>query len=106
MSSEKRKAARASFAKKLQVTYVDEQGRERFEIVSAQDVSETGCRILLQFKCRPRTIVALNLTPANSGSATVRYQNATPRGYVTGLEFLGGLVLKNVVPAASPSLTQ
>ena len=105
MSSEKRKAARVTSAKKLQVTYVDEQGRDRFEIVSAQDVSKTGCRILLQFKCRPRTIVALSLTPANSGSATVRYQNPTPRGYVTGLEFLGGLVLKLATAAESPGLT-
>jgi hypothetical protein len=104
MSSEKRKAARASSAKKLQVTYVDEQGRDRFEIVLAQDVSETGCRILLQFKCRPRTIVALSLTPANSGSATVRYQNPTPRGYVTGLEFLGGLALK-AAAVESPTVT-
>ena len=92
MFSEKRKVHRAEVSKKLQVTYVDEQGRERFEIVSAQDLSVSGCRIVLQFRCRPRTIVALSLTPANSGSATVRYQNATPRGYVTGLEFLGGLV--------------
>ena len=56
MSSEKRKAARASSARKLQVTYVDEQGRDRFEIVSAQDISETGCRILLRFKCRPERL--------------------------------------------------
>jgi len=93
MSSEKRKAQRAGFSKKLQVTYVDEQGSERFEIVSAQDLSASGCRILLKFRCRPRAIVALSLTPTNSGSATVRYQNATPRGFVTGLEFLGGLLL-------------
>lgn len=93
MPSDKRKAPREDAAKKLQVIYVDEQGRERFEMVRAQDISENGCRILLQFRCRPRTIVALSLTPANSGSATVRYQNATPRGFVTGLEFLGGLAL-------------
>ena len=72
---------------------MDEQGRERFEIAPARDLSASGCRILLQFKCRPRTVVALSLTPADAGSATVRYQNPTPRGYVTGLEFLGGLVL-------------
>ena len=93
MSPEKRKTQRAEVSKKLQVTYADEQGQERFEIVSAQDLSASGCRILLKFRCRARTIVALSFTPANSGSATVRYQNATPRGYVTGLEFLGGLVL-------------
>jgi hypothetical protein len=93
MAAEKRSAPRADLAKKLQVTYVDEQGRERYEIVTAQDVSATGCRLVLQFRCRPRTVVGIALTPAKTGSATVRYQNATPRGYVTGLEFLGGLVL-------------
>ena len=98
MSPEKRKVPRAEVSKKLQVTYVDEQGCQRFEIVSAQDLSASGCRILLKFRCRARSIVALSLTPANSGSATVRYQNATLRGYVTGLEFLGGLVLPPAIP--------
>ncbi|MBL8242384.1 MAG: PilZ domain-containing protein [Bryobacterales bacterium] len=96
MSSEKRRSPRAGVNKKLQVTYVDEQGRERFEVVPAQDVSKSGCRILLKYRCQPRTVVALSLTPANSGSATVRYQNPTPKGYITGLEFLGGLVLAPV----------
>lgn len=93
MPSEKRASPRSGTAKKLQVNYVDDQGRDRFEIVPAQDISSTGCRIVLKFRCRPRTIVTLSLTPANSGSATIRYQNATPRGFVTGLEFLGGLAL-------------
>ena len=93
MSHEKRMAPPADVANKLQVTYVDEQGRDGFEIVAVEDLSPSGCRIVLQFKCRARTIVALCLTPANSGSATVRYQNPAPRGYVTGLEFLGRLVL-------------
>jgi len=106
MSSEKRKSERASVAHKLQVTYVDEQGRDRFEIVTAQDISATGCRIVLKFKCRPRTVVALSITPANSGSATVRYQNATPRGYVTGLEFLGGLVLRPAGMAETAAMSR
>ena len=93
MAAEKRKATRTEIAKKLQVTYVDEQGRERFEIVEAKDLSSSGCRIVLRFKCQARAVVAISLTPAKSGSATVRYQNTTPRGYLTGLEFLGGLSL-------------
>jgi len=98
MSSEKRRNPRIDVAKKLQVSYVDEQGRDRFEIVPAQDVSESGCRVVLKFRCQVRTIIGISLTPARSGSATVRYQKPTPRGYVTGLEFLGGLVL----PIAPP----
>ncbi len=93
MPSEKRRAPRTGVVHKVQVTYVDEQGRDRFEIVKAEDVSKTGCRILLRHRCKPRTVVAIALTPANSGSATVRFQNPTPKGFVTGLEFLGGLTL-------------
>lgn len=99
MPSEKRRAPRSGVAKRVQVTYVDDQGRDRFELAQAQDVSPTGCRVLLHFRCTARTLVSLSLTPAISGSATVRYQNPTPRGYVTGLEFLGGLQFP--VPPAS-----
>lgn len=99
MPIEKRRSPRTNVAKKLQVTYVDEQGQERYEAVAAQDVSPTGCCVLLKFRCRPRTVVLLSLTAALSGSATIRYQNPTPRGFVTGLEFLGGLQL----PAAGLS---
>jgi hypothetical protein len=91
MPSEKRRGPRAEAARKLQVTYVDEQGRERVETVSAKDASKNGCQVVLQFRCQVRTVIALRLTPAVFGSATVRYQNPTPRGYVTGLEFLSGL---------------
>lgn len=93
MPSEKRQASRLPVLKQVQVNYVDEQGRDRFEIVQIHDVSSSGCRLLLHFRCCPRTLIALRLSPAHSGSATIRYQNPTPRGYATGLEFLGGLRL-------------
>jgi len=93
MPTEKRRAPRARVTKKAQVTYVDDQGRDRFEVITAQDVSTTGCRVLLTFRCQPRTVVTINFSGGNSGSASVRYQNPTPRGYSTGLEFLGGMRL-------------
>lgn len=93
MPTEKRNASRLSVLKQVQVNYVDDQGRDRFEIVPIQDVSASGCRLLLHFRCAPRTLIALRLSPAHSGSATIRYQKPTPRGYTTGLEFLGGLRL-------------
>lgn len=103
MPSEKRRTPRIEFSKKIQVNYIDAEGRARFEIVPAQDVSAQGCRVVLKHRCQTRTVVALSVTPANSGSATVRYQNPTPRGFVTGLEFLGGLIIsvpRNETPTA------
>ncbi|MFN0105386.1 MAG: hypothetical protein ACKV2U_25275 [Bryobacteraceae bacterium] len=91
MASEKRRASRAGAVDKVRISYVDDQGRQHFEMVAAQDISARGCQVVLKFRCPVRTVVALNLSPANSGNASVRYQNPTPRGYVTGLEFLGGL---------------
>ena len=88
---EKRRSQRSNLVKKVQVTYTDEQGNSRFEFVQAQDISRSGCRVTLHFRCKLRSLVAVQLTPAQSGSATIRYQNPTPRGYVTGLEFLGGM---------------
>ena len=93
MPREKRRSARLSVLKQVQLSYVDEEGRDRFEITQIHDVSTTGCRVLLHHRCAPRTVIALRLSPTISGSATVRYQNPTPRGFSTGLEFLGGLCL-------------
>jgi hypothetical protein len=75
------------------VAYTDDEGRERFEIVPVRDLSSSGCRVVLAFRCQPRTVLSISLSPAVRGSATVRYQNPSPRGFVTGLEFLGGLTL-------------
>lgn len=75
----------------MQVSYVDDQGRDRYEIAPVRDVSPEGCRVLLQNRCGSRTVVKIQMTPALFGSASVRYQNPTPKGYSTGLEFLGGL---------------
>ena len=99
MPKEKRHASRLNVLKQVQVSYVDEEGRDRFEIVQIHDVSPTGCRLLPHFRCRPRTLISLRLSPVHSGSATIRYQNPTPRGYATGIEFLGGLRL----PLPEPS---
>jgi hypothetical protein len=93
MPTEKRQGSRVNVLKRVQVSYVDQEGRDRFEIVQLHDVSASGCRILLHFRCPHRALVSLRLSPAHSGSATIRYQNPTPRGYTTGLEFLGGLRL-------------
>ena len=104
MSANKRQAPRFGVAKRVQITYMDEQGRDRFEIVPAHDMSATGCRLTLQYRCPTRSVVALSLGPAKSGSATVRYQNSTPRGYMTGLEFLGGMkIAPPVLPADTNS---
>lgn len=99
MPSEKRRNSRTSAMKRVQVSYVDQEGRDRFEVVPAHDFSSSGCRLTLQFRSPVRTIVSVRLSPAVSGSATIRYQNPTPRGYVTGLEFLGGFR----PPAPDPS---
>lgn len=93
MPSEKRRDNRVDVVRRMQVRYVDDQGRERYEVVSVRDLSGSGCRAVLSFRCQPRTVVAVGLTPVLTGSATVRYQNSTPRGFVTGLEFLGGLAV-------------
>jgi hypothetical protein len=93
MPREKRRSARLSVLKQVQLSYVDEEGRDRFEITQLTDVSAAGCRVLLHHRCAARTLISLRLSPSISGSATVRYQNPTPRGYTTGLEFLGGLRL-------------
>ena len=93
MPREKRGSPRKSVLKQVQVSYVDEQGRDRFEITQILDVSATGCRVLLHNRCATRTLLSLRISPTISGSATVRYQNSTPRGYSTGLEFIGGLRL-------------
>ena len=93
MPTEKRQSSRFSVLKRVQVTYVDEEGRDRFEIAPMYDVSVSGCRIMLHFRCPVRTLIRLWLSPVHSGSATIRYQNPTPRGFSTGLEFLGGLRL-------------
>jgi hypothetical protein len=69
---EKRRSSPANVSKKVQVTDVDDIGRDRFEIVSVQHISPTGCRILLHFRCRPQTVA-------------------------TGLEFLGGLRLPDTL---------
>jgi hypothetical protein len=104
MSADKRRAPRFGVVMRVQITYQDDQGRDRFEMAQAHDVSATGCRITLQFRCQSRAVVALSLVPANSGSATIRYQNATPRGYVTGLAFLGGIKIapSRLVEGAKP----
>lgn len=91
MPSEKRQGSRLNVLKRVQVSYVDHEGRDRFEIVQLHNVSASGCRILLHFRCPLRALISLRLSPAQSGSATIRYQNPTPLGYATGLEFLGGL---------------
>ena len=93
MPTEKRRSPRISANRKVQVTYVDDQGLERFEIVNAQDFSPVGCRLILHFRCRPRTVISIALSPLLSGSASIRFQNPSPRGYITGLEFLGGFRL-------------
>jgi hypothetical protein len=96
MTADKRRAPRFGTNKRVQITYIDAQGQNRFETVPAHDISATGCRLTLQFRCQSRAVVAFSLGPARSGSATIRYQTPTPRGYMTGLEFLGGM---RIVPA-------
>jgi PilZ domain len=91
--TEKRRSARSVVGRRVQVAYTDDQGRERYEIVPVRDLSPSGCRLILAFRCQPRTILSLSLSPVARGSATVRYQNPSPRGFVTGLEFLGGLTI-------------
>lgn len=93
MPTEKRRDARTAVGRRVQVAYTDDQGRERYEVVPARDLSESGCRLVLAFRCQPRTVLSVSLSAAVRGSATVRYQNPSPRGFVTGLEFLGGLHL-------------
>ncbi|HEU0121242.1 MAG TPA: hypothetical protein VFQ91_12005 [Bryobacteraceae bacterium] len=91
MPTEKRRTTRTAVTQKMQVSYVDEQGRERYELAPALDISAEGCQVLLQYRCIARTVVQIQVTPAVNGSASVRYQRPTPRGYSTGLEFLGGM---------------
>lgn len=93
MPTEKRRNTRSAVGRRVQVAYTDDEGRERYEVVPVRDLSSSGCRLILAFRCQPRTVLSLSLSPVVRGSATVRYQNPSPRGFVTGLEFLGGLNL-------------
>lgn len=69
---------------------------ERFETVSARDVSRFGCKLVLRAAARPRSVAYLTAPPSIHASATVRYQTPSARGYETGLEFSGGFVLDTV----------
>lgn len=93
MPTEKRTGARTPWSGKLEVNYVDAEGQRRFEIVEARDVSPGGCKILLQARCPARTVVQLRAASGTAGNGSVRYQRQTPRGYVTGIELLGGHTL-------------
>ncbi|MBM3785548.1 MAG: hypothetical protein FJW30_14375 [Acidobacteria bacterium] len=93
MGTEKRHSERRSSNLRLQVNYTDAYGNARFEFARARDLSETGCQVTLQFPIPPRTLVALAAPPRLHVSATTRYQRPTAKGYVTGLEFVGGFRL-------------
>lgn len=93
MPTEKRRTPRRPATLRFQIHYTDCTGVERHETVNASDISPSGCRLLLRCAARPRSLAYLSAPPAVHTSATVRYQNPSARGYVTGLEFTGGFVL-------------
>lgn len=100
MATEKRRNTRRAAAVRFNVHYTDVNGVDRYEIVSARDLSPSGCKLLLRCASAPRSLAYLSLPPSIKTSATVRYQNATARGYETGLEFTGGFVLDTAALAA------
>jgi hypothetical protein len=90
MPTEKRHSGRRQAALRLQINYTDVYGAVRFEYANANDISETGCQVTLRFPVEPRSVLNLSSPPRFQFSAIARYQRATPKGYITGLEFAGG----------------
>lgn len=100
MPTEKRRNTRRAAALRFQVRYTDVNGVDRYETASANDVSPSGCKLLLRCAAQLRSLAYLSSPPSIKTSASIRYQNPSARGYVTGLEFAGGFVLDTA--AASP----
>jgi hypothetical protein len=93
MPTEKRRNARRPATLRFQIRYTDVNEVERFETVSARDVSGSGCKLILRAAAHPRSVAYLTAPPSIKTSATVRYQTPSARGFETGLEFTGGFLL-------------
>lgn len=74
------------------LSYIDKLGRSRVQKSRVLDISRLGMSVSMPDRLDLRTFVhiscpALKLT----GSASVRRQLQQGAGYITGLEFVGGL---------------
>lgn len=91
MPSEKRRHGRAASPGIIAVSYADLSGVVRYVRAEILDLSSSGCKLVLPHKLSVRGLIKIDQKPNLIGMASVRFQRQIGKGYVTGLEFVGGL---------------
>ena len=75
------------------LSYNDKSGRSRTQRSRILDISRLGMSVSVPERLDLRSFVHVNCPPLKlNGNASVRRQLQQGAGYVTGLEFVGGLV--------------
>ena len=75
-----------------QLSYIDKLGRGRAQQSRILDISRLGMSVSMPDRLDLRTFVHINCPALKlNGSASVRRQLQRGAGYITGLEFVGGL---------------
>ena len=79
----------------VRLTWRDKTGQEQAQKCRILDLSKLGMRVSLPYKLEFRTFIHVSAPQLRlTGTATVRHQKPEGREYMTGLEFVGGLVYK------------
>ena len=79
----------------VRLTWRDKTGQEQVQKCRILDLSKLGMRVSLPYKLEFRTFIYVSAPQLKlAGTATVRHQKPEGREYITGLEFVGGLVYK------------
>jgi hypothetical protein len=90
MPSEKRRKFRAASPGTISVAYTDSFWVLRRLRAEMLDISTDGCKVLIPHRLTLREFVKIEEKAPLVGMASIRFQKQTARGFLTGLEFVGG----------------
>jgi hypothetical protein len=96
MSSEKRRHIRRSLNSDATLTWIKPGGMPVTEKARVLNFSSSGCLLQTKTKYPTRDLIHIRVAPYGiNGKASVRYSDPRGIGYLTGLEFTGGVAWKD-----------